>query len=776
MTPDPQTPGSNLEDIQDQLLDQLHAGELVDREAVLATHSEHRSALQEFFALLNVIEAPPEPEASIPSRLGDFEIVREIGRGGMGIVYEARQISLNRPVALKILPLRLRQDRRLLERFQREAEAAGKLRHPHIVPVYTVGEAAGVPFFAMELVNGQSLAEVIAARRRHSEEASSGSSQNDPASAVELVARVADALDYAHRRGIVHRDVKPANILIDDDGAPRLTDFGLALDTEASSMTLTGEVFGSPLYMSPEQAFRRETPLDARTDVYSLGVTLYELLTGQLPYKGNSQGEVLAALSTGELTPPRHIDPTLSAELECVLLHALHRDPSDRYRTASAFAEDLRRALHDPARVVALRWRSQGANVAAGPAAAVSGAAVSELAGESTASRKEPGTKKNKQPLTAAKLLRILLVIFGLMVISWILIFVVTLFMAVGAPLLGEDTGGSHRASPGEILELAAGTNPEGAAFLDRWLETKSSFRSIVSRSEPGQARFLLRYKAGMDQPEGATLVCQHEVAVNGGPWQAVLQPTVLLLRHASGGSHTYPVLVPLADLLGDAITQDTAIVRTRVQLSVGLLPEGARPSYGGSGVVKVPEQEQVLIGTKLIREGERHTLLIYDEYPEGYPDSGSNAELDAHMLQRLAPSEVVYHGPMFAGHQSRALRMTLAFDNQPGARENAACTIAVSLPGSDEVIATANSFFRAMPDGDWQDSKPTTLLMQFFLSDPPSKLESKLLTGLQAGTVTSLQLKYVPDRATALSEPDIDHYWGGEMTLFVPVRYAGQH
>ena len=340
--------GRPLEDIQDEILDALHGGEPIHREAILARHPEHAEALRRFFQLIAVIETPAEPKPAEPSRLGEFEIIREIGRGGMGVVYEARQVSLNRRVALKVLPPAMRSDRRLLARFQREAEAAARLRHPNIVPVYSIGESAGAPFFAMELVEGRSLAEIIKLRKAGDDAGLPQAGADYRRWAVATVARIADALDYAHGRGILHRDIKPGNILIEADGTPRLTDFGLALDLQASELTQTGEMFGSPLYMSPEQAFRREQPVDARTDIYSLAVTLYELLMLRLPYHGSTHAELMAALSSGTIIAPRLADPDCPEPLERVLVQALQSEPHDRYGTAGAFAVDLRAALDRP--------------------------------------------------------------------------------------------------------------------------------------------------------------------------------------------------------------------------------------------------------------------------------------------------------------------------------------------------------------------------------------------------------------------------------------------
>jgi serine/threonine protein kinase len=258
--------------------------------------------------------------------LGDFKILRELGRGGMGVVYEAEQVSLNRRVALKVLPLAATMDPRQLERFRHEARAAGLLHHPHIVPVYGVGCERGVHYYAMQLIEGCSLAAVIEGRRGSEpasgpEPAAAGRAQTRPLAGpgtvpsrraqqpfrrvAELVSQVADALEYAHAMGVVHRDVKPANLLLDAGGNVWVTDFGLARLGESSGLTISGDLLGTLRYMSPEQALARHALVDHRTDVYSLGATLYELLT-PLCRRGHQQ--------TGDLAPPRLRGAHLPAE------------------------------------------------------------------------------------------------------------------------------------------------------------------------------------------------------------------------------------------------------------------------------------------------------------------------------------------------------------------------------------------------------------------------------------------------------------------------------
>jgi serine/threonine protein kinase len=316
-------------------------------------------------------------------RLGDFEIVRELGRGGMGVVYEARQVSLNRKVALKVLSAGLGLTEKAVRRFRREAEAAAKLHHTNIVPVYATGEQDGTHFYAMELINGPSLDRVIKQLRLQTAEPSppmhstpSGSSPaglvatgpyvQAPASALEpgltssslgsgsgyfdqvasRMAEVADALHYAHDQGVIHRDIKPSNLLLSPDGRLSINDFGLARMLEQPGMTMTGEFVGTPAYMSPEQIAAGRTPLDHRTDVYSLGATLYELLTLRPPFAGERRDQVLAQILHKEPSAPRKVNSKVPVDLETICLKALEKDPDRRYQTAGALADDLRRYVN----------------------------------------------------------------------------------------------------------------------------------------------------------------------------------------------------------------------------------------------------------------------------------------------------------------------------------------------------------------------------------------------------------------------------------------------
>jgi TolB-like protein/Tfp pilus assembly protein PilF/predicted Ser/Thr protein kinase len=283
-------------------------------------------------------------ERQEPSRIkmafGDYELLEEIGRGGQGVVYRAHQRSLNRTVALKVIGLGPWSTEAHLKRFRREAEAAASLEHPCIVPIYEVGERDGQCYFSMKFVESGQLDEVV---------------KREPIPirrAVELIAKVARTVHYAHEHGILHRDIKPGNILLDQNGEPHLTDFGLARLVEAES-TITGtlEVLGTPSYMAPEQAVGNNPQLTSATDVYGLGAVLYQLLTGQPPFAGGTTYETVKLLLETEARPPRLLNPKVDRDLSAICLKCLEKDPKRRYSSALALAEDLEHWLkHEPIR------------------------------------------------------------------------------------------------------------------------------------------------------------------------------------------------------------------------------------------------------------------------------------------------------------------------------------------------------------------------------------------------------------------------------------------
>jgi WD40 repeat protein len=275
--------------------------------------------------------------SSAARRLGGYELLEEIARGGMGVVYRARQVNLNRQVAVKVLLGGQFADETFIKRFHREAEAAASLNHPNIVAIHEVGEEDGQVYYSMDLIEGRSLAELVADNPL-------------PANQVaQLVKTVAETVAFAHERGVLHRDLKPSNVLIDGYGVPHVTDFGLAKRADVDvELTLTGQIIGSPNYMAPEQADPNLGPTSDASDVYSLGAMLYHLLAGRPPYLAETVAQTLRLVTEGELVPPRVFSPGVPRDLETICLKCLETDPSLRYH-ARALADDLERFLrHEP--------------------------------------------------------------------------------------------------------------------------------------------------------------------------------------------------------------------------------------------------------------------------------------------------------------------------------------------------------------------------------------------------------------------------------------------
>src|SRR5438045_3277817 len=258
--------------------------------------------------------------AELLGELGDYELLEEVGRGGQGVVFRARQKSLNRTVALKVISLGQWASKAHLKRFRLEAEAAARLEHPGIVPIHEVGERDGSCYFSMKFVEGGQLDEVVSRAPMSIRQA------------AELIAKVARTVHYAHEHGILHRDIKPGNILLDKNGEPHLTDFGLArlLDTQ-SSVTRTIDVLGTPSYMAPEQAAGETTKLSKATDVYGLGAVLYQLLTGQPPFSGGRTYETIRLLQDTEPRQPRQLNPKINRDLSQIGFNCLEKDPQRRY-------------------------------------------------------------------------------------------------------------------------------------------------------------------------------------------------------------------------------------------------------------------------------------------------------------------------------------------------------------------------------------------------------------------------------------------------------------
>jgi serine/threonine protein kinase len=276
----------------------------------------------------------------LPTTIDDYELLEEIGRGGMGVVYRARQISLGREVAIKMILRGRLASQSDFDRFVAEASATAKLEHPQIVPVYAIGEMDGRPYFSMQLIDGNTLADKI------------NSSPLPQRRAARIVATVARAIAFAHREGVLHRDIKPSNILLTKEGAPMVTDFGLAKqasshDSAIAELTRSGMLVGTPSYMSPEQASGRRAIVGPASDVYSLGCVLYFALTGRGPFVGDSPVDVVMQVIEQEPTPPRALRPSLDRDLEMIVIRCLQKPIDLRYETADALADDLDAYLAD---------------------------------------------------------------------------------------------------------------------------------------------------------------------------------------------------------------------------------------------------------------------------------------------------------------------------------------------------------------------------------------------------------------------------------------------
>jgi len=293
--------------------------------------------------------AAEKPSYTGPRRVASYVILREIGSGGMGTVFEAFDEAMERKVALKVLSRHHASSAKADVRFAQEAWIAGKLSHPNLVKVYERGTWEELSYYAMELVEGGSLAEVISNMRRWGRDDRLGLEFRSPQYvrwAIEQVIAAANALDHAHRRGVVHRDVKPMNLLLDRElGALKVADFGLAIDSEAARMTTEGKMLGTLLYMAPEQILGKHREFDGRTDVYALGVTLFELLTLELPYAGKSQQLYLNAVLTSEARRASGLNHHVGRDLEIVIHKTLEKDPRDRYASAADLAADLGNVL-----------------------------------------------------------------------------------------------------------------------------------------------------------------------------------------------------------------------------------------------------------------------------------------------------------------------------------------------------------------------------------------------------------------------------------------------
>jgi serine/threonine protein kinase len=327
---------AKINEIIASYLDAIQEGNPAAKTEWLQKYPQFVSELSSFFTDLEAAEAvvsPTQPLGTIQtsqvvSQLGNYELLEKIGQGGMGAVFKARQVNLNRLVALKLVLAGELASEADVERFRREAESAAQLQHPGIVRIHEVGEQEGQHFFSMDLVEGTDLAAVIRERSLSPEEA------------VGYLLRTTEAVQYAHEQGVIHRDLKPANTLIDRANEPRITDFGLAKRIEEDSdLTESGAVLGTPSYMSPEQALGQQA--EKTSDIYALGAILYEMLTARPPFKADSPVEMILQVRDNEPVPPRQMNPRIPVDLETICLKCLEKDSQRRYQTVQSLHDDL---------------------------------------------------------------------------------------------------------------------------------------------------------------------------------------------------------------------------------------------------------------------------------------------------------------------------------------------------------------------------------------------------------------------------------------------------
>jgi len=359
---------ADLADLIEELLERTRRGEFVDIDATAAEHPEWADDLRQLWATAMIaddlgsaavalaqieqcptISSPSEsdsstaPEARLGKLIGDYELLEELGRGGMGIVYKARQISLGRVVALKMILRGELASENELARFRTEVEAAAQLDHPQIVPLYEVGEHDGCPYFSMKHIEGQTLSQLLAGGPISSRRA------------AEILLLVCRAIAVAHKNGVLHRDLKPANVLLDENGQPHVTDFGLAkrVPTDEESITTgphitqTGAIVGSPSYMAPEQAGGNRGEIGPAADLFSLGAVLYHMLTGRPPFQGATPVDTLLMVLEQDPLPPRVLNPAIDSDLELIALKCLQKPIDLRYASVDDLADDLQAYLQN---------------------------------------------------------------------------------------------------------------------------------------------------------------------------------------------------------------------------------------------------------------------------------------------------------------------------------------------------------------------------------------------------------------------------------------------
>ena len=471
----------------------------------------------------------------------------------------------------------------------------------------------------------------------------------------------------------------------------------------------------------------REHPVDARTDVYSLAVTLYELLTSKLPYTGNTSADILASLSNGRIVPPREADPSLSPDVERILMHALQNDPERRYASAAELAADLRSVLDGarPARAPK-RWRR--------------------------AARREPRSATHKLVLTIVILVVAVMLFFGFVALASLLF--------LGAP------AGHDFASGDDLAAVADGDHPDPETVLREWTDVRFDSRSVVSRAEPGQASFSVSCQVPHDGPDDLLLVIDPGISVEGGEWVGLPAP-VPSERLGPGVNQVFSGSIAWATLLGDTMEQD--VIRFTPRVTVRLV---RAPADFPSGLSFSPLPPGSLAGGgRYTWSGPARTLAVYDRYPEDYPSAVSGVEFDAEMTATMHPDALVYQALRSLSPGTRSLELLMRFDHDrsgplPAAYDVELWTVGGSAPVGRTTYTSPATVFD--PDGPNETRATTTLL--FDLPATPGLDEQRLLLDLEAGRVKTLRLVFTPSRDVALAQPLFDRYWNVPLDLEVPV------
>ena len=542
--------------------------------------------------------------------LGRFQIVEEIGRGGMGAVYRGYDPTLSRSVAIKVLAPHLTWEQQFIDRFVREARTVAQLNHPHIVGIHDVGVQDDVYYLVMAFVEGESLQDLI-----------SREGALPPGRAAAILSQVAQALDYAHQRGVVHRDVKPGNVLLEGGQRAVLTDFGIARAAEGSKLTATGISLGTPAYMSPEQAMGE--PTDARSDVYSLGIVLYEMLTGQVPFRADTPLALLRMQADRVPAPPRQFMPSLSPAVEAVVLKALAKDPARRFASAPALAGALRRALEGrmPAsEIKALRMT------------------------QSPAARPSARSRRAVWPLVAAGLVLVALVVAGLLAL-------------LGNP--APATATPAPSTPVAVPEPTRAAFPPSAVYIEYILGAANTMMQPLdggqSKLNAARSALIRHWQALESRPNVGLRAYGHRLSAAdeescldtrllAPAAQGQLEQLVALLNDLSARG-----MAPLGQTLIEASEAPLAGGADTIHALILIADSGDGCGQDPCGIVRIHQEGGLryavyVVGLAVDAEARQELACIAEASGGAYRDAASEAELVRALDQFVA--EIVARAP----------------------------------------------------------------------------------------------------------------------------------